>query len=119
MSFQFLSNEAILERASDNSNSVSPALEIKGNISSRKDLYISRAIAGNVSCEATVFIAEGGSVEGVISAQNIIIWGEAKGDIQAKNIAAIGFSATIGGTAKAHKFIFTPNCQLPKNIEII
>ena len=117
MSFQFLSSAEILAAASD--NSVSPALEIKGNISSRKDLYISHYIAGHVRCEATVFLAEGGSVEGDISAQNIIIWGEAKGDIQAQNIAAIGISANIGGKAKAAKFILMPNSQLPKNIELL
>jgi cytoskeletal protein CcmA (bactofilin family) len=116
MSFQFLTNEALLLQA--NHNCISPQIDIQGSVSSRSDLYIDNSVQGNISSAQTVFVSAQAHIVGDILAENIVVWGKIDGSVQAKNIAAIGSSAQIGGELIAKKIILMPNPDLPKNIQL-
>lgn len=116
MSFQFLTNEALLLQA--NANCISPELDIQGNVSSRSNLYINNSIEGNISSAQTVFISTQAHIIGNVLAENVVVWGKIDGSIQAKNIAAIGASAQISGELLAKKVVLMPNPNLPKNIQL-
>ncbi len=64
-------------------------IEVNGEIKARGDIQIEGRVKGNLSVEGQVSIASGGTVEGDVSADRVIVAGHVEGSIDARESARL------------------------------
>jgi cytoskeletal protein CcmA (bactofilin family) len=72
--------------SADNVAAISKGIRITGNVEAEGALQICGRVEGEIRC-ATVFVDEGGVVEGAIIAQRLRVSGHANGAIQSNDLA--------------------------------
>jgi cytoskeletal protein CcmA (bactofilin family) len=74
---------------------------IEGNMVVKGGVHLEGFVRGNVSAEsgasAHLTIAKGGVVEGIVEVPRVIVQGEVRGDIRAKEKVELGASARVSG----------------------
>jgi cytoskeletal protein CcmA (bactofilin family) len=74
---------------------------VEGNLIVTGGVHLEGFVRGNVSCEAGgsahLTIARAGVVEGIVEVPRVIVHGEVRGDIRAKEKVELGASARVSG----------------------
>ena len=82
-----LMKKAKVDSSDKSATLVASGTSVRGDIQFSGRLYVSGTVAGKITTEedvsATVFVDEGGSVEGDIRASNVIVAGRVDGDVVA------------------------------------
>jgi cytoskeletal protein CcmA (bactofilin family) len=55
-----------------------------GNLRAQRDLRVEGELKGNVSCDGTLFVAEGGSVTANVDAEHVSVAGDLTGEIRCR-----------------------------------
>lgn len=82
-----------------------------GNLSAPDSMRIDGTINGNCRCEKELILGAGGTVEGNISAQNIIISGKVTGDIFANGKLELLSTGRISGNVSAKSLVIDENAN--------
>lgn len=91
--------------------------EIEGNLSFKGSFRIDGYFKGKIDSESTLIIGEKGKVEADIKVGYIIINGETKGNIQAKEKVEINASGRVIGTVITPKLIVEEGAYLETNCQ--
>lgn len=81
---------------------------MRGDLKSKGDIVIAGAIEGEVSSDAKVIIAQGGSVTGRITASEVVIEGRLVGDSAALKSLSILSSAEVRGDVTTPVIMIEP-----------
>lgn len=71
--------------------------DLKGNIRLKKSLRIDGTIVGDVKTSDTIIIGKEGSIEGTVTARNVLMGGTVKGNVIASEKVFLESSASIEG----------------------
>jgi len=100
---------------------ISPMTVIEGKITHPKSLRIDGKLIGEVHCEGDVYIGKEGITEPLIKANNLVISGEANGDIvvngkvHIKSTGKLNGSITSKGIIIDEGGVFTGNSKIIQN----
>lgn len=82
---------------------IASGTSVRGDVHFSGRLYVSGAVAGNITADegvaATVFVDEGGSIEGDIQAAQVIIAGRVEGNVTAREHLEIAGTGRVSGDA--------------------
>jgi cytoskeletal protein CcmA (bactofilin family) len=81
---------------------------LRGDLKSKGDIVIAGALEGEVSSEAKVVIAQGGSITGRVTATEIVIEGRLSGDSAALKSLSILSSAEVRGDVTTPVIMIEP-----------
>jgi cytoskeletal protein CcmA (bactofilin family) len=81
---------------------------LRGDLKSKGDIVIAGAIEGEVSSDAKVVIAQGGSVTGRVTATEVVIEGRLSGDSAAVKSLSILSSAEVRGDVTTPVIMIEP-----------
>src|SRR4051795_10597382 len=56
----------------------------EGDFRTQRDLRVEGALKGNVACDGTLFVAEGGTVAATIDAEHVSVAGDVTGEIRCR-----------------------------------
>ncbi|MCB0661339.1 MAG: polymer-forming cytoskeletal protein [Saprospiraceae bacterium] len=80
---------------------ISQGSNIEGQFSSKENVRLDGKVTGDVICENRLVMGESGSVEGTIKANEAVIMGTIKGNIEIKSTLFLKASAKINGNITA------------------
>lgn len=83
--------------------------EFEGTIRTKETFRVEGFVKGNIVSEGTLIIGNGGKVDGKIEAVNVMIGGEAYGDIYASNRVEANASGRIYGNIHTKSLIVDEN----------
>lgn len=83
--------------------------EFEGTIRTKETFRVEGFVKGNIISEGTLIIGNGGKVDGKIEAVNVMIGGEAYGDIYASNRVEANASGRIYGNIHTKSLIVDEN----------
>ena len=96
-----LMKKSRVDSSNKNATIVAPNTSVRGDIHFSGRLYVSGMVAGKITTEevvsATVFVDEGGSVQGDIQATNVIIAGRVEGNVLAAERLEVTATGRIRG----------------------
>ncbi len=105
--------------ASDASH-LSRGLVLRGEITGREDLSIDGEVQGTLLLEgARVTICPAGRVRANISAREIVVQGEVRGDLRAEERIEIGRGGSVQGSAAAKRIAIEDGAVLNGSIEVM
>ena len=84
---------------------------INGSIATEGDIRIDGKLIGTVTSSAKVVVGEEGTVDGDITAQQVDITGNAKGNIIVKDLLTLRGQALVEGDIVAGKISMEPTVQ--------
>ena len=104
---------------SDNDNLASPgnatignSVKIHGDLSGKEDLVINGIVEGTIDFrEHDVTVGEKGKVNANVTAKNIIILGEVKGELRGSEQVTIKPSGRVTGDIRAPRVVLNDGCQ--------
>jgi cytoskeletal protein CcmA (bactofilin family) len=80
---------------------IAAGTRVEGNLIVTGGVHLEGAVRGNVTCEsgadALLTIARGGMVEGIVEVPRVVVHGEVRGDIRAKEKVELGATARVSG----------------------
>jgi cytoskeletal protein CcmA (bactofilin family) len=101
------SNENGVEQAT-----IGHSVKIHGDLSGKEDLVINGTVEGTVDFrENDVTVGERGKVNANVTARNIIIKGEVKGELRGSEQVTITPSGRVTGDIRAPRVILNDGCQ--------
>lgn len=86
-----------------NKNVLNSDVEIKGNLKFTGELLLEGKLEGEVNADGVLTLGEGGSVNGNISANTVVIKGKVNGNVIAKDKVELKSKAELFGDVKAAK----------------
>lgn len=92
--------------------------EIKGDLSFEGSFRIDGRFIGNINSDSVLIVGENGKVDADIKIGNIIINGEVKGTIQAKEKVEINATGRVIGTVITPKLAVEEGAYLEANCQI-
>ncbi len=87
--------------------------KVEGKISAKTDLHIEGEVIGEISSEASVYIAESGIVQAEIDAVNVYISGKFKGSVNSSEFTQVYSGAYVKGK------ITTPSLEFEKGAKFV
>ena len=87
---------------------IGPEAAIRGDVKSKGDVVIAGAVEGEVSSDAKVVIAQGGTVSGRVAAPEVVIEGRLVGDSAAIKSLSILSSAEVRGDVTTPVIMIEP-----------
>jgi cytoskeletal protein CcmA (bactofilin family) len=87
-------------------------LHVEGTLSSSGLIRVEGTVVGTVRAEHSVLVAEGGSVEGDIHAQETILGGDVNGSILADGRVEVQATAVINGSIETPYLIVEEGAQV-------
>ncbi len=106
------------ERGGELSTIIGKDADLTGNLRLKNCLRVDGTIIGNIKTSDTVIIGKDGSIEGKITARNVLMGGKVKGNIIASEKVFLESSASIDGDITAFQLIvnegahFNGNCNM-------
>ena len=91
---------------------------LKGDFTSSSDTRIGGSLEGDLKVEGTIFLTEGGSVEGMIQGDTVNIAGSVKGSIVATHKVFLASAAKVQGSISAERLVieegavFNGDCKM-------
>jgi cytoskeletal protein CcmA (bactofilin family) len=80
---------------------IAAGTRVEGNLIVTGGVHLEGAVRGNVTCEAgadaLLTIARAGMVEGIVEVPRVVVHGEVRGDIRAKEKVELGATARVSG----------------------
>ena len=98
--------------------SIDASTEVKGTLRCKETLRIDGRVKGEVVCDKTVLIGEGGKVNASISADTVQIAGEVKGDITAHSKITLERTARVTGNLSTPGIVIEEGAKLKGQILI-
>ena len=92
--------------------------DIKGDLSFKGSFRIDGRFTGKIDCDSVLIIGDNGKVEADIKIRNIIINGEVKGTIQAKEKVEINATGRVIGAVITPKLAVEEGAYLEANCQI-
>jgi cytoskeletal protein CcmA (bactofilin family) len=86
-----------------NKNVLNSDVEIKGNLKFTGELLLEGKLEGEVNADGVLTLGEGGTVNGNISANTVVIKGKVNGNVIAKDKVELKSKAELFGDVKAAK----------------
>jgi len=93
--------------------------EFEGTIRTKETFRVEGVVKGNIISEGTLIIGNGGYVDGKIEAVNIMIGGEAHGEICASNRVEANASGRIYGNIHTKSLIVDENALFQGTCEML
>ncbi len=88
------------------------SVKIQGDLSGKEDLTINGTVEGTIDFrESNVIVGEKGRVNANVTAKNIIICGEVKGELRGSEQVSIKPSGRVTGDIRAPRVILNDGCQ--------
>jgi len=100
------------------STSIDATTDLTGTLRCKETLRIDGRVKGEVVCDKTVLIGEGGKVYANISADTIQISGEVKGDITARSKITLERTARVTGNLSTPGIVIEEGAKLKGQILI-
>jgi len=97
---------------------VGPEVRIEGRIEGKGHVLVSGTVIGDAEVEGAVTLAEGGRWEGHIQADDVIVAGELKGEISARECLEITARAKIEGRISAGRIAMAEGSVVDGEIRI-
>jgi len=95
------------------------SIVIKGDISGNEDLVIAGRVEGSITLEGRVLtLAQGSHVEGEIEAGTVVVSGEVKGTVAAKERLELKSTAVVNGKLNSSKLIVADGSQINAAVEM-
>jgi cytoskeletal protein CcmA (bactofilin family) len=95
------------------------SIVIKGDISGNEDLVIAGRVEGSITLEGRVLtLAPGSHVEGEIDAGTVIVSGEVKGTVAAKDRLELKSTAVVNGKLNGSRLIVADGSQINAQVEM-
>ena len=80
---------------------IAAGTRVEGNLIVNGGVHLEGTVRGNVTCEtggtALLTIAKKGVVEGIVEVPRVVVHGEVRGDIRARDKVELGASARVSG----------------------
>ncbi len=86
-----------LEKFKDAETIIGASVKVKGNFHGQGNIVIEGVLEGSLKTDANIFIGEKAKVVANVEAQDLIVNGEIKGNVKAKNYLSLGKTARING----------------------
>jgi cytoskeletal protein CcmA (bactofilin family) len=102
---------------SSQSNFLSQATEIKGNINTHGNFRLEGSVIGNVECTAKFISSETSKIQGNVYATNAEISGEVIGDLEVKELLCLKSTARIKGNINSNKLMVEPGASIDGNFK--
>jgi cytoskeletal protein CcmA (bactofilin family) len=80
---------------------IGPKIEIRGNLSGDEDLVIEGKVAGQITLSKRLVIEAGGVVEASVTADELLVAGQLRGDVIASGQVTISEGASVTGKLRA------------------
>jgi cytoskeletal protein CcmA (bactofilin family) len=97
---------------------IGPAIRIKGQVTAREPLTIAGSVDGSIDVSGhAVTIAAGGQVSANITADEIVVGGDVKGQLDATARIRVNETATIQGDMKAPKVSVADGAQFQGKVQ--
>lgn len=91
---------------------IGESVKIHGDLSGKEDLIINGNVEGTVDFrESNVFVGEKGKVNANITARNITVAGELKGELRGSEQVSIKPSGRVTGDIRAPRVVLNDGCQ--------
>ncbi len=100
------------------STSIDSTSELKGTLRCKETLPIDGRVKGEIVCDKTVLIGEGGKVDASIVADEVLISGEVKGDITARRKISLDRTARVIGDLVTPGIVIEEGAKLEGRIVI-
>src|SRR5665811_1220052 len=95
--------ETKLEKFKDAETIIGASVKVKGNFHGQGNIVIEGALEGSLKTNANIFIGEKAKVIANVESQDLVVNGEIKGNVKAKNFLSLGKTATVSYThLRAH-----------------
>lgn len=89
--------ETKLEKFKDAETIIGASIKVKGNFHGQGNIVIEGNLEGSLKTNANIFIGEKAKVVASVEAQDLVVNGEIKGSVIAKNFLSLGSTAKISG----------------------
>lgn len=86
-----------LEKFKDAETIIGASIKVKGNFHGQGNIVIEGNLEGSLKTNANIFIGEKAKVVANVEAQDLIVNGEIRGSVIAKNSLSLGSTARISG----------------------
>ena len=97
---------------------IGPAIRIKGQVTAREPLTIAGSVDGTIDVQGhPVTIAAGGRIQANIIANEIVVGGEVKGQLDASERIRVNETASIEGNMKAPKVSVADGAKFQGKVE--
>lgn len=93
--------------------------EFEGTIRTKETVRIEGTVKGEIYSEGTLIVGNGGLVDGKIDAANILIGGEVRGDLFARNKIEANASGRIFGNIHTKSLIVDENAVFQGTCEML
>ncbi|HTZ73779.1 MAG TPA: polymer-forming cytoskeletal protein [Candidatus Aquilonibacter sp.] len=101
-------------------NVVSAGLRIKGEISGNEDLVVDGAVEGPIQLQdGTLTIGAAGKIISDVVAREIVVYGEVKGNLSARDRIEIKNNGSVFGDLKTARILIEDGATLKGSIEVI
>lgn len=91
---------------------IGESVKINGDLSGKEDLIINGTVEGTVDFrESNVYVGDKGKVNANITARNITVAGELKGELRGSEQVAIKSSGRVTGDIRAPRVVLNDGCQ--------
>jgi len=101
-------------------NVVSAGLRIKGEISGNEDLLVEGAVEGPIQLEdGTLTVGASGKITSEVAAREIVVYGEVKGNLTARDRIEIKNNGAVFGDLKTARILIEDGATLKGSIEVI
>ena len=98
---------------------VGKSIVIVGDVSGEEDLIINGAIEGDINFrENSVIIGKTGQVKANVTAKNIVIGGDMKGELRASEQVTIKPSGRVVGNIHASHVVLDEGCQFKGSVDM-
>ena len=95
-------------------------VRIKGQILGKQDLYLDGDVEGSVELpNHKLTVGRNGTITAEIKAQDVVVLGIIRGNIQAKDRTEIRKGANFGGKIKTARIVIEDGVQFQGSIEIV
>ena len=89
--------ETKLEKFKDAETIIGASIKVKGNFHGQGNIVIEGNLEGSLKTNANIYVGEKAKVVANVEAQDLVVNGEIKGSVVAKNSLSLGSTARISG----------------------
>ena len=85
------------EKFKDAETVIGASIKVKGNFNGQGNIIIEGILEGSLKTDANIFVGEKAKVVANIDANDLIIYGDVRGNLKVKNYLSLGATAKING----------------------
>lgn len=97
---------------------IGPKIEIRGNLSGDEDLIVEGRIQGQVSLTRRLVVEPQGVVEANVAADELVVSGQLRGDVNAKGHVTITTGASVSGKVRAPRISIEEGARFKGSIDM-